>query len=80
MKCDPGGVYWQRKDVILPLPTNVSLPTSLDHNTKTSPHGNDGHSAGEEDLNSFMSLATSSVIHDQLLSYGKTELFPNIYF
>ena len=53
MRWERGGVYWQRKDVILLLTTNVSLPASLDHNTKTSPHGNDGHSIGEEILTAF---------------------------
>lgn len=32
---------------------NLSLPTSLDHNTTTSLHGNDGHSTGEEVLIPF---------------------------
>lgn len=36
--------------MVVLLHTNVSLPTSLDRNTKTSLHGNDGHSTGEEVL------------------------------
>lgn len=39
--------------MILLLPTNVSLPTSLDHSTKTSPDRNDWHRTDEDVLIAF---------------------------
>lgn len=41
-------MYKQRKDVISPLHTNISLPTSLADDTSAFPHGNYGHGTGEE--------------------------------
>lgn len=45
--------------MILLLPTNASLPTSLDRNAKSPPHGNAGCST-EEVLNSFQSALVPS--------------------
>lgn len=49
----------QRKDVIVSLPTNVSLTAPLDHSTRTSSHGSHGHSTDEEVITDFLPSATT---------------------
>lgn len=50
---------------------------SVDYNTTTSPYGNYRHSTGGEVLIAF--CPGQQLQKYQLLGYGKTELFPNIY-
>lgn len=47
------GFDGQRKDMIVSLPTNVSLTAPLDHSIGTSSHGSHKHSTGGKIITAF---------------------------